>query len=80
MTGFGVSGLKHGLSGYADVIEIGTAPGLQDAVFVGHSVSGMIGVLASLVRASGLCRPSTALRQGLALGLYIASQSQRTHG
>ncbi|RTM14609.1 MAG: alpha/beta hydrolase [Bradyrhizobiaceae bacterium] len=37
------------LSGYADdVIEIGRELDLQDAVFVGHSVSAMIGVLASL--------------------------------
>jgi sigma-B regulation protein RsbQ len=37
------------LSGYAeDVIEIGHELGLRDAVFVGHSVSAMIGVLASL--------------------------------
>jgi sigma-B regulation protein RsbQ len=35
------------LSGYADdVVEIGTEFGLKDAVFVGHSVSSMIGVLA----------------------------------
>ncbi len=37
------------LSGYAqDVAEIGQALGLTDAVFVGHSVSAMIGALASL--------------------------------
>ena len=37
------------LGGYADdVIEIGRELNLQGAVFVGHSVSGMIGVLASL--------------------------------
>jgi sigma-B regulation protein RsbQ len=37
------------LSGYADdLIEIGHELDLQDAVFVGHSVSAMIGVLASL--------------------------------
>jgi sigma-B regulation protein RsbQ len=37
------------LSGYAeDIIEIGRELGLNDAVFVGHSVSAMIGVLASL--------------------------------
>lgn len=36
------------LHGYAqDVVEIGTALGLRNAVFVGHSVSSMIGVLAS---------------------------------
>ena len=36
------------LSGYADdVVEIGRELGLKDAVFVGHSVSGMIGVLAA---------------------------------
>src|ERR1700733_7345893 len=37
------------LSGYAeDVVEVGRALGLKDAVFVGHSVSAMIGVLAAL--------------------------------
>jgi sigma-B regulation protein RsbQ len=37
------------LSGYADdVVEIGKELGLKDAVFVGHSVSAMIGILASL--------------------------------
>jgi pimeloyl-ACP methyl ester carboxylesterase len=37
------------LSGYADdVVEIGRDLGLQGAVFVGHSVSSMVGVLASL--------------------------------
>jgi sigma-B regulation protein RsbQ len=37
------------LSGYADdVVEIGNELSLKDAVFVGHSVSAMIGVLASL--------------------------------
>jgi sigma-B regulation protein RsbQ len=36
------------LQGYADdVVEIGRELGLQDAVFVGHSVSAMIGVLAA---------------------------------
>lgn len=36
------------LRGYAeDVIEIGRALGLADAIFVGHSVSAMIGVLAA---------------------------------
>lgn len=36
------------LDGYAqDVVEIGRELGLSDAVFVGHSVSAMIGVLAS---------------------------------
>jgi len=36
------------LTGYAqDVVEIGRALGLSDAVFVGHSVSAMIGALAS---------------------------------
>ena len=36
------------LSGYAkDVVEIGTELGLRDTVFVGHSVSSMIGVLAA---------------------------------
>src|ERR1700743_1924531 len=37
------------LQGYAaDVVEICRELGLKDAVFVGHSVSAMIGVLASL--------------------------------
>ena len=37
------------LAGYADdLVEIGRELGLTDAVFVGHSVSAMIGVLASL--------------------------------
>jgi sigma-B regulation protein RsbQ len=37
------------LAGYADdVVEIGHELGLQGAVFVGHSVSAMIGLLASL--------------------------------
>src|SRR3954469_15623271 len=36
------------LHGYADdLVEIGKALGQRDAVFVGHSVSAMIGVLAS---------------------------------
>ena len=38
-----------GLDGYADdVVEIGHALALRDAVFVGHSVSAMIGALATL--------------------------------
>ncbi len=37
------------LHGYADdLVEIGIALGLREATFVGHSVSAMIGVLASL--------------------------------
>jgi sigma-B regulation protein RsbQ len=37
------------LSGYADdLVEIGNALDLNEAIFVGHSVSAMIGVLASL--------------------------------
>lgn len=37
------------LHGYADdLVEIGRALGVQDGVFVGHSVSAMIGVLASI--------------------------------
>ncbi|OSI78937.1 alpha/beta fold hydrolase [Bradyrhizobium canariense] len=37
------------LSGYADdVVEIGQTLGLKGAVFVGHSVSAMIGVLAAI--------------------------------
>jgi sigma-B regulation protein RsbQ len=47
--------VKYGtLAGYADdVVEIGHELGLEGAVFVGHSVSSMIGVLASR-RASGM--------------------------
>jgi sigma-B regulation protein RsbQ len=42
------------LSGYADdVVEIGRELGLREAIFVGHSVSAMIGILASL-KAPGL--------------------------
>src|ERR1700722_131175 len=42
------------LMGYADdVIELGGELGLKDAVFVGHSVSAMIGVLAS-IKAPGM--------------------------
>ncbi|NSY14780.1 alpha/beta fold hydrolase [Agrobacterium vitis] len=46
---------KYGsLDGYAaDVVEIAEALGLSDATFVGHSVSAMIGVLAS-IRSPGL--------------------------
>lgn len=37
------------LDGYADdLVEIGRALGVEDGVFVGHSVSAMIGVLASI--------------------------------
>lgn len=43
------SGKYSTLDGYADdVVEIGRELGLKDAVFVGHSVSAMIGALASL--------------------------------
>jgi len=42
------------LQGYADdVVEIGRELGLADAIFVGHSVSAMIGALAS-VKAPGI--------------------------
>src|SRR5580704_18448727 len=42
------------LAGYADdVIELGRELGLHGAVFVGHSVSAMIGVLAS-IKAPGM--------------------------
>jgi sigma-B regulation protein RsbQ len=45
----GRRGRSRTLSGYADdVVEIGNELSLKDAVFVGHSVSAMIGVLASL--------------------------------
>jgi sigma-B regulation protein RsbQ len=44
------------LAGYAtDVVEIGRELGLKDAVFVGHSVSAIIGLLASL-QAPGMFR------------------------
>ena len=44
------------LAGYADdIVEIGNELGLKDAVFVGHSVSAMIGLLASL-KAPGMFR------------------------
>src|SRR5215218_10629467 len=44
------------LAGYADdVVEIGNELGLKDAVFVGHSVSAMIGLLASL-KAPGMSK------------------------
>jgi sigma-B regulation protein RsbQ len=41
---------KYGsLQGYAvDMVEIGAALGLQDAIIVGHSVSAMIGALAAI--------------------------------
>jgi sigma-B regulation protein RsbQ len=41
--------VKYGdLSGYVDdVVEIGRELGLRDATFIGHSVSAMIGILAS---------------------------------
>ena len=43
------AGKYASLDGYADdVVEIGRALELKDAVFVGHSVSAMIGALASL--------------------------------
>lgn len=39
------------LSGYAkDVLDVCSALNIKDAIFVGHSVSGMIGLLASLQR------------------------------
>lgn len=41
------------LEGYAhDVVEIGAELGLHDAIFVGHSVSSMIGALASIIAPS----------------------------
>lgn len=44
------------LSGYAgDVVKVGNELGLKDAVFVGHSVSAMIGLLAAL-EAPGMFR------------------------
>lgn len=44
------------LDGYADdVVEIGEALGLKDAVFVGHSVSAMIGALATLKAPGMFC-------------------------
>jgi sigma-B regulation protein RsbQ len=46
------SAARYGdLSGYAkDVLEITDALGLKDVIFVGHSVSSMIGVLAAVER------------------------------
>ncbi|MFC4303105.1 alpha/beta fold hydrolase [Cohnella boryungensis] len=47
------SGRYDSLNGYAqDVLDIAEDLGLQDAIFVGHSVSGMIGALASIVQPS----------------------------
>nr|WP_265594155.1 alpha/beta hydrolase [Haloferula sp. BvORR071] len=48
---------KYGsLEGYAgDLVEIGRELGLKDAVFVGHSVSAMIGIMAS-IQAPGMFR------------------------
>ena len=44
------AGRYASLSGYAaDLVEIGTELDLKDAVFVGHSVSAMTGLLASLM-------------------------------
>jgi sigma-B regulation protein RsbQ len=44
------------LAGYADdVVEIGQELGLKNAVFVGHSVSAMIGLIAS-IKAPGMFR------------------------
>ena len=46
------------LDGYADdVVEIGRALDLEGAVFVGHSVSAMIGALASLKAPGMFARP-----------------------
>lgn len=44
--------VRHGsLSGYAqDVLEVMEALDLRDTVFVGHSVSAMVGVLASIAQ------------------------------
>jgi sigma-B regulation protein RsbQ len=37
------------LDGYADdIVEIGRALGLKDAVFVGHSVSAVMGIIAAI--------------------------------
>jgi sigma-B regulation protein RsbQ len=48
------SGKYSTLDGYADdVVEIGRELGLSDAIFVGHSVSAMIGALAS-IKAPGM--------------------------
>lgn len=45
------------LAGYADdLVEIGRELELQDAVFVGHSVGSMIGVLAA--QKAPVCSPS----------------------
>ena len=43
------------LDGYAqDVLEICDALDLRDAIFVGHSVSSMVGVLAAKARAGAV--------------------------
>jgi sigma-B regulation protein RsbQ len=49
---------KHGsLAGYAaDVLEILAALDLRDAIFVGHSVSAMIGILAAIAEPSRFSR------------------------
>jgi sigma-B regulation protein RsbQ len=42
-------GRYNNLNGYAeDLLEICTDAGIEDAIFVGHSVSSMIGILASI--------------------------------
>ena len=53
-----VSEKYSSLAGYADdVVEIGNELDLKDAVFVGHSVSAMIGALASLKSAGHVPQP-----------------------
>jgi sigma-B regulation protein RsbQ len=50
------------LDGYAtDVLEICQQLGLRDVLFVGHSVSAMIGVLAARRSASRFCRTTARI-------------------
>jgi sigma-B regulation protein RsbQ len=71
------------LSGYADdVVEVGRALSLKDAVFVGHSVSAMIGVFgfsqgARHVRAAGPRRPVGALHRRRRLRRRVQREADR---
>jgi sigma-B regulation protein RsbQ len=69
------------IEGYADdVVEIGLELGLHDAVFVGHSVSAMIGALASIAAPGMFCKivmvgPSPRyINDGEYVGGFSASQ------
>ena len=60
------------LAGYADdVVEIGNELDLKNAVFVGHSVSAMIGALASL-KAPGMFRSLVMVGRRLAISMTKA--------